>query len=238
MLGSRLTSGSISSGRSGRWGMATQRTQSRGWQDQRTAAQAVMAPPRCGRRPGVEVTERAHQRLSSAAVRRAVPAPPGRAVRRRRRRSRSRAGSRHRTGDLAFATTARRRRTGSALHHVQLCPSHHGGCRRTRPAHVMPPKPRRMWVEGTELVALTAHDYENLAGQRRQAGAQAAQTVRCAASSTCSTHSSMSSNRLWPTCLSARPHRARPARIGDECAQKALIDALKNRPHQTRGRQS
>ncbi|RSN44915.1 hypothetical protein DMC64_18695 [Amycolatopsis sp. WAC 04197] len=38
----------------------------------------------------------------------------------------------------------------------------------------MPPKPRRIRVDGTELVVLTKAAYESLDGQRRQAGAQGA----------------------------------------------------------------
>ncbi|WP_394619007.1 hypothetical protein JNUCC0626_07875 [Lentzea sp. JNUCC 0626] len=36
----------------------------------------------------------------------------------------------------------------------------------------MPPKPRRIQVDGNELVVLSAHVYESLEGQRRQIGAQ------------------------------------------------------------------
>ncbi|WP_143539612.1 hypothetical protein [Saccharopolyspora spinosa] len=96
-----------------------------------------------------------------------------------------------------------------------------------------------MWVDGTELVVLTAHDYENLAGQRRQAGAQAARNR--ALRSQLDLLSSFV-DELGQAVTRLPEYQPTPcaacARTDDECARQALIDALTNRPHQTRGRQS
>ncbi|WP_394378779.1 hypothetical protein [Saccharopolyspora spinosa] len=95
-----------------------------------------------------------------------------------------------------------------------------------------------MWVDGTELVVLTAHDYENLV-PTPSGGAQAARNR--ALRSQLDLLSSFV-DELGQAVTRLPEYQPTPcaacARTDDECARQALIDALTNRPHQTRGRQS
>lgn len=104
----------------------------------------------------------------------------------------------------------------------------------------MTPKPRRLQVEGTEMVVLTAQDYEKLAGQRRHAGAQASRNraLRDQLEKLNSSHVDEIERAVaeLPACPTTPCQGCAPS--GDACAREALIDAVKNRPHDPRGRQS
>ncbi|ASR36679.1 hypothetical protein BAY61_18595 [Prauserella marina] len=101
----------------------------------------------------------------------------------------------------------------------------------------MPPKPRRIHVDGHELVVLTRAAYENLEGQRRRVGAQGA---RLHALRTELDQFAVFVDRLeraaaaLPECSPGLC--AACARAGGECARKTLITALAERPKKARGR--
>ncbi|MEU8632750.1 hypothetical protein AB0C38_11315 [Amycolatopsis sp. NPDC048633] len=99
----------------------------------------------------------------------------------------------------------------------------------------MPPKPRRIRVDGDELVVLTGRAYENLASHRRQAGAQGA---RIRALRTQLDQLSTFVDRLERTAADLPECKPMPcaACAGAECARDALLAALADRPPQTGNR--
>ncbi|MEV0675360.1 hypothetical protein AB0I60_02430 [Actinosynnema sp. NPDC050436] len=95
----------------------------------------------------------------------------------------------------------------------------------------MPPKPRRVQVDGTEMVVLTGSAYESLAGQRRQAGAQAARVraLRTQLDQLISFVDRLDSLvAALPGCPPALCSTCLPTGAG--CARDALVAELARRP--------
>jgi hypothetical protein len=99
----------------------------------------------------------------------------------------------------------------------------------------MPPKPRRIRVDGDELVVLTGQVYENLASQRRQLGAQ---STRIRALRTQLDQLGSFVDRLERTAADLPECKPMPcaACAGGDCARDALLAMLADRPHQTGNR--